>query len=216
LPAEGDPVSHPLTATRRTGQVISISAGPPPRVEVQVGGDTTVTAFVPYLDSYFPTVNDYVILLGTQGDYIVVGRASTAEPRYFEERSWSGKTTTSGVTYDATDLQVTNHLVGATGWSGATWTPPVDGVYQISMAVPGLGLGNAQVTFGRVLLSTVTGGGTGAAIAGVTNNSNPGIFIQRWLFTSAALTVSLVQSSGGNKVLTNADYISIRKVPDIT
>jgi hypothetical protein len=207
---------HPLTPRRRAVQIISVSMTPTPTVEIQVGADPTVTTFAPFLESYQPTVGDYATALENQGDYIVIGRASVGEPRYFEERSWSGKTTTSGVTYDATDLQVTNKLIGATGWSGATWTPPVDGVYQISMAVPGLGIGNAQTTFGRVLLAGVTGGETGAAVAGITNNANPGIFIQRWLFTSANLTVSLVQSSGGNKALTNADYISIRKVPDIT
>jgi hypothetical protein len=78
MPASG----HPLAAARRIGQVISIDAGPPPTVELAVGGDTSVTLLgCPYLDSYYPIVGDYVVTLENQGDYVVLGKVATGTGR---------------------------------------------------------------------------------------------------------------------------------------
>jgi hypothetical protein len=66
------------TARRRQGQVISISLTPTPTVEVTVAADPSVTVFVPFLDSYTPAVNDYVVLLEADGDYLCLGSATGA------------------------------------------------------------------------------------------------------------------------------------------
>ena len=62
-----------LTPTKRSGQVISVLMTPTPTVEIQVGGDTTVSHFAPFVDSYAPNVGDYVELLENQGAYVVLG-----------------------------------------------------------------------------------------------------------------------------------------------
>ena len=75
-------MTHPLTATRRIGQVISADMTPTPTVEVQIGGDTTQTVFVPFLDSYPPNVGDYVTLLENQGDYVALGSLGSSSAAF--------------------------------------------------------------------------------------------------------------------------------------
>lgn len=67
---------HPLAAARRLAVVTAITAGAPPTVTIQIGGDTTTTANVPYDESYQPVVNDTVVTVSVEGDHYVIGRAN--------------------------------------------------------------------------------------------------------------------------------------------
>jgi hypothetical protein len=67
--------NHPLTGLRREGVVADI-ANIPASVNVYIGGDTTTLVPCAYLADYYPVVNDNVILIENQGDYIIIGSLS--------------------------------------------------------------------------------------------------------------------------------------------
>jgi microcystin-dependent protein len=70
--------NNPLIAIRRFAVVNSISAGPPPTVNISIGGDISTSQNVPYLASYSPTIGDYVLSLEVGGDHVVVGVVATS------------------------------------------------------------------------------------------------------------------------------------------
>jgi len=69
--------NHPLTGIRRIGIVNSAALGPPPTVNVSVGGDTGNPMDLPYVGSYYPSVGDQVVVLEVDGDRIVLGAVIT-------------------------------------------------------------------------------------------------------------------------------------------
>lgn len=78
MPQQGNPLSssqrgNPLAASRRIATVNSSDPGPPPTMNINLAGDTTNPIDVPYLGSYTPVVNDFVVVLSTGGDHVVIG-----------------------------------------------------------------------------------------------------------------------------------------------
>jgi hypothetical protein len=71
---------HPLTTLRRVGTVDSITVGPPPTVNVFIGGDTTQTISCSYSRGYIPVVGDKVVTATNQGDHYVVGAIYDGTP----------------------------------------------------------------------------------------------------------------------------------------
>jgi len=186
-----------LTPTKRSGQVISVLMTPTPTVEVQVGADTTVTHFAPFLDSYAPQVGDYVELLENQGAYVVLG--SRGSPVAFSAIG-PGSTTdcTTGQTIVSLAVNVT---------SGRTYM------------VGGYVLG-AQITVaGRPTVSIRAGGSEiGPSVRPIDRlNTTIGEVITgyaayRYLATStASLTFSMLgsASSGAFRVAANASQITV-------
>jgi len=136
---------HPLTPTKRVGQVISISASPTPTVEVAIGGDTSVTVFAPYADSYYPVVGDYVILFGNQGDWFVAGKPYTGTGRTGFLGSATNAGTVDVVTTNATVATVTVNVVN-TRW------------YEINGYVLGSQVTNPGVILLKIVDGTTFGG----------------------------------------------------------
>lgn len=66
------------TLTRRQGVVSAVNAGPPPTVDVTVGG--IVIPAVRYLASYWPTVGDVVIVDFNGADPLVIGSTAPSQP----------------------------------------------------------------------------------------------------------------------------------------
>lgn len=188
--------SHPLTPTRRIGQVISISWTPAPTVEVAIGGDTSTTVFVPFLDSYAPAVNDYVALLGTQGDYVCIGRIATG-PRVTVVTAPSATTdyTTVGVTACSVAVNVLsgrNYLVVGTylgGWITSTGSF----TFQIRAAGVELARNAPSVSYA---VSAVTGGGVSAVYTATST-------------TSVTFTSSGISSGGALRSTANQWQLSI-------
>jgi hypothetical protein len=75
-----------LTAIRRRGTVNSWSVGPPPRVNINLGGDTANPMDVPFLDSYIPSIGDEVVTASVGGDHIVIGSLAQDDTVAFEGR----------------------------------------------------------------------------------------------------------------------------------
>lgn len=71
---------NPLSVTQRLGVVTALVPGPPPLVTVQLGGDTSVSVDVPFLTGYIPVVNDVVVVIGNNGDWLVLATASLPAP----------------------------------------------------------------------------------------------------------------------------------------
>jgi hypothetical protein len=125
-------------ARRRQGQVISISPTPTPTVEVTIGGDPSVTVFVPYLDSYVPTVNDYVMLLEDDGDYLCLGSSTPGAASAGVNYTPTWRTTGTQPTMGSATLtgryfmlgpkfcQFRVHLVIGSGTGGGTGTYSFD------------------------------------------------------------------------------------------
>ncbi len=92
--------NHALTGIRRIGTVNSAAAGPPPTVNIYLGGDAGTPMDVPYLESYSPQAGDRVVVLSVQGDHIVLGAVAAAAGMFIQAgtvtRSWTTIASESG------------------------------------------------------------------------------------------------------------------------
>lgn len=75
-------MSSPLVPSLRQATVTAVTAGPPPRVTIALGGDTSgATVAAPYLDAYTPASGDVVSVLIAAGAPLVLGKAAAGTRR---------------------------------------------------------------------------------------------------------------------------------------
>jgi hypothetical protein len=192
-------VTHPLTPTRRIGQVISVSMTPTPTVEVQLGGDTTTTVFAPFLDSYPPNVGDYVVVLENQGDHVVLGSVGS-----------------SGMAFDAIGP---GSNTDCTGSLTTIVNLAVNVVSGRKYRVAGFAIGTQVTVAGRAVVRILAGGSEiGPSVRPIdqlnaaVNETIGGYAAWRYTATStASITFSMAgnASSGAFRVLANASQITV-------
>lgn len=182
--------NHPLTAHRRYGYIYDTSIMPD-AVWVSIGGDPAV---VPcrYLRPYVPCVGDQVVMIESQGDYVVIGAVAKvlgSEPILIV-RSPATCASGSPIPYATVDVDT------AGGWDSTahkyTIPPGFGGTWEFHAQFKQ----TAAVAAAGVLWWTL--GGTGAQMAATAN------FATSNLFTGAGISGLVPLVSEGEQAWTQA------------